>query len=309
MGTHKWTKDKIAAKAKLYNSRSDFKLNGDGAYNAAQRQGILHIVCNHMVHGKVKWTKKTLKQEALLYNTRSDFATESGSAYITAIKQNLLDTICTHMRQPPAIRTKEELFRTAAHYSTPQSLRKAHPNTYNAIMTRKLRFEAFKHMGGKYTEWTDSALIAEGLKYKSKTAFKVANPYAYRLAGKFELLDKIFTNNTTQDSYKIPVDIKGVYILKHNDKYVYIGKSLTCINKRVQAHTHSKIFNTVEVLEFKTDSDIHIAEIYLIMKHSTEYNTEFVEEESPLLCITELDIALKYTTQYTSNTGQMETYA
>jgi len=67
---------------------------------------------------------------------------------------------------------------------------------------------------------------------------------------------------------------RGIYFLYNNDELVYIGKSITDIRKRLKRHIfeETKIFDRVDAYFINSDTDVHLAEVYLINKFSPKYN-------------------------------------
>ncbi|HHF0554681.1 GIY-YIG nuclease family protein [Vibrio alginolyticus] len=97
----KWTEDLCRAEAMKYQTRYEFQKGSRQAHAAAQRQGILDKICQHMIKPKRKvyWTRERLAKEATKYKSRTDFANGSGGAYSTARKNGWLDEICAHMNK------------------------------------------------------------------------------------------------------------------------------------------------------------------------------------------------------------------
>lgn len=102
----KWTKELCHKEALKYNTRKKFQIGYRNAYAAAQRNGWLNDVCQHMAHLHNNWTIENLKKEALKYNTRTVFSKNSKVAYIKACKLNIMDDICSHMKPQASLKNR-----------------------------------------------------------------------------------------------------------------------------------------------------------------------------------------------------------
>lgn len=96
----KWTKEKVAKEARLYQTKSEFYLKSRGAYAAAFRMGIIDDVCSHMIKLREKsghWNEELAREEAKKNRNRRSFMTSCGGAYVFAKRSGILDDICSHM--------------------------------------------------------------------------------------------------------------------------------------------------------------------------------------------------------------------
>ena len=94
-----WTKNRCLEEALKYETRSVFKLNSSGAYNAAYKHGWLDEICSHMKILKTHYTKEECAIEALKYETKTEFMEKSPIYYSHAIRKGYLNEICRHMRK------------------------------------------------------------------------------------------------------------------------------------------------------------------------------------------------------------------
>lgn len=298
MGTpRKWTESAITAEAKKYTTRTSFKQQASGAVKAAIKLGIYEKVCGHM-QSERKWTVPLLEEEAHKYTTRTEFARLNAAAYGTAINKGILDDICSHMPTTRCI-TRQEAIDFAKKFNKPSEVSAADISIYGYILRNKLRDIAFEHMGGKYKSWDEEALTEEASKYDSWTSFRKNNAYAFTLYKRLKLPLDIYTPMPIEDPFNIGSNVKGVYMLKDNGSIVYIGKTLTCIRGRVNSHLHDKVFDTVEILQFKNLADIHIIEFYLIGLNLPKYNKEATEASKTTVHISNLDEVLLSKTLHT----------
>ena len=92
-----WTKERCAAEAKKYDSRSEFRESSGSAAVVAGSNGWLDEICSHMerkIQQSGHWTKENIIKEAAKYNSRTEFFVFSQSAYATAQKRGWLDAVC-----------------------------------------------------------------------------------------------------------------------------------------------------------------------------------------------------------------------
>ena len=77
----------------------------------------------------------------------------------------------------------------------------------------------------------------------------------------------------------------GIYILKNDNKIVYVGKSECDVLGRVKHHhrTKDKTFNQVTIYKIDNKSDIRIAEIVLIVNLKPEFNKDGISDDIPTL--------------------------
>ena len=84
---NKWGFESVKVEAEKYEFRKDFRSKSLGAYKAAQRNGWLDLVCDHMqLLWERKWTYETLIKEAKKYQYKSEFIKKSPLAYRAAWK-------------------------------------------------------------------------------------------------------------------------------------------------------------------------------------------------------------------------------
>lgn len=96
---YRWTPDRIQAAAAHFEHRSDFRTHDRLAYNAAQRWGLLDVVCAHMDRKPhpIDWTPERILVEALKFDHRGEFKKGALSAYRAAHRLGILDDVCRHM--------------------------------------------------------------------------------------------------------------------------------------------------------------------------------------------------------------------
>ena len=157
-----------------------------------------------------------------------------------------------------------------------------------------LRKKGFiKCNGCSVAKWSEPKILIEALKYNTKIEFHDKSYSAYRSAKRLKILDRICEHmkpNIGGQFYKLK-NLTGIYFLLYKSKTVYIGKSNECISARVRKHLHTsdKVFDEVVAYCIEGDSDINIAEMYLINKLKPKYNKGDIGESKVLLIIPNID--------------------
>lgn len=97
-----WDKQRCAKAALKYKTAREFLHGEGGAYVAAQRNGWLREICDHMTprfRPRGYWTKDRCVAEALKYTSRNDFMLGAKGAYNRAHCRGWIDEVCSHMKQ------------------------------------------------------------------------------------------------------------------------------------------------------------------------------------------------------------------
>jgi len=95
-----WTKEKCHEQALKFNTKKEFIINCNSAYNVSRKNNWLNDICSHMVSNtkpKNYWTKKKCHIQALKYKNRTDFKKHNRVSYEKALKNKWLNKICSHM--------------------------------------------------------------------------------------------------------------------------------------------------------------------------------------------------------------------
>jgi len=88
----------------------------------------------------------------------------------------------------------------------------------------------------------------------------------------------------------------GIYFLYDNNELVYIGKATKSIKSRVSSHKSiGKVYNKVIAYIIESDTDIHVAELYLINLHKPKYNLGDTGEGDMSLKIDNIDSIVEET--------------
>ena len=118
-----WTLKRCLEDAGRYSSRSEWRKNSGGGFNAASKNGWLDDCCGHMSRPKahnLKWTFEKCLQDASQYSSRSEWK-QNSKGYDTASRNGWLEECCGHMEfltKPNGYWTLEQCREDAAQYST-----------------------------------------------------------------------------------------------------------------------------------------------------------------------------------------------
>lgn len=147
----KYTDEELAAIAKKYNRRQDFKKNDVNAAMAARSRGrdFYNSICSHMTGGKRvygTYTIAELRKRAKKFKTRGEFAAKDKAGYVQSRKMNVLDDVCKHMKRLSAEKwTKESLvkFVKQKKFKTRTEFKKKASGAYSAAWKMKLLDKLF----------------------------------------------------------------------------------------------------------------------------------------------------------------------
>lgn len=181
-----WTKEKCAAEAINYETRTDFKAGHGAAYIAAVKYGWLDDICGHMRSGHLRraendtiWTAKICAAEALKYNTIGEFRDGAGGAYIAASRMGIIEEICTHMHRVSKphgywIKNKDRCAEEALRYSNRAAFQNGSRAAYLVAFRQGWLDDICGHMerlGGDF----DAIYIWKhvGAKHRRRSVYKI----------------------------------------------------------------------------------------------------------------------------------------
>lgn len=191
-----WTRERVAAEARRYRTRTEFCKSSKGAYLKMTREGW-NDVCDHMpkrVPAKRYWTKAKVAVIASRYDSRSAFGTAEKSVYNTACREGWIDEVCAHMvrkRRPDGYWTKKRLATEATKYETRTKFQKGNNSAYIIARNNGWLDEICSHMKQVLQRWPKSAVRAEAKKYTRRIDFVRGSVSAYDKAKKLGILDEV----------------------------------------------------------------------------------------------------------------------
>ena len=134
-----YSSDRVRNIALQYNTRHEFQVYDNSAYQAARRMNILDNVCRHMKPaGKPTgyWNCiERCREAAAKYKNRTDFFQGQAGAFMAAKRLGFLDEICAHMeelKKPTNYWTRERVEAVYAQFDSVKEFRKAHRGAYAA---------------------------------------------------------------------------------------------------------------------------------------------------------------------------------
>lgn len=212
-----WNLQLIQKEALNYQTRSNFKSGNYKAYTAAQKRGILDVVCSHMIVKYQIWNFDIAKTEALKYNTKKDFKKNNSAAYSYAEKNSILDDVCEHMVTLRRDKyTNKEIFEIAKKYNTKKDFIKNDHGCYLVAHKRKMLDQVCGHMEVLWQKkWNLETLKQESLKYKTRSEFRRFNSGAYSACLDLGILEDICSHMIkSQSSSWIELEVKSI-VTKH----------------------------------------------------------------------------------------------
>lgn len=102
----RWTDEMLAAEARKYETKQEFRNNSANAYDSAKKRKLLDEFCNHMIPAYISWTFEVLRETASNFETRNEFKKGAYSAYQQTLRRGFIDEVCSHMN--PGDHTSDE---------------------------------------------------------------------------------------------------------------------------------------------------------------------------------------------------------
>jgi len=194
-----WTLDKVKEEALKYKTRTDFQVNSKAAYSAAQYNGWLDRIYDHMEEKQKPngyWTLDRVEEEALKYDTRSDSKNHSSAAYDFSLRQGWIDQVCAHMKviqEPKGSWTFERVMKEANKFTNTGDFQNKSKKAYSAARNHGWYDLVTAHMEKRNPKgyWTKNRVKQEALKYKTRSDFQKTSGSAYVKARAEKWLDEV----------------------------------------------------------------------------------------------------------------------
>ncbi|QIG67925.1 GIY-YIG nuclease domain-containing protein [Rhizobium phage RHph_Y60] len=144
-----------------------------------------------------KLTREHCERLARQFSSKIEFKKNCGSAYSKARESGWLDDICCHMtvlKLPVGFWTKDRCAIASAEYATRTAFQNGNRKAYTAAFRSGWLDEICAHMTFDQLpngRWTDEAIVAEALKYTSRSEFMRNSSSAYSIASKRGILDVV----------------------------------------------------------------------------------------------------------------------
>lgn len=270
-----WTKEKVAAVAARFDSRSAFKKAEGSVHSTASREGWLDEVCAHMERKKRRagyWTKERLMAEAAEYETRMAFQKGSNSAYIIARNKGWLDEVCAHMRQILTPWPESAVRAEALKYTRRSDFRDGSPSAYDKSKKLGIHDDVCSHMEPVQKEWAEEEIRAIALKYKHRSDFWYHDQQAAKAARRRGILDDVCQHMTPKSGHFQNDQPCLLYYLRietdHGPLYK-IGITAQDYRRRYANVNRSRI-KQLRYWKFKTGREALSVE-QSILQHCSEY--------------------------------------
>lgn len=192
-----WTKERVFAEARKYQTKTEFFKGCVRGYNVARKKGWLDEIS--FKEGKRPngyWTKENVFTEAKKYQTRTKFCRGCSSAYDVAKQNGWLSkmTWFVDVRKSKGYWTKERIFEEARKYQTRCEFQKGCSRAYKVARRNGWLPEMDWFVDGKKKprKWTKEKVFEETKKYKTRTEFYKSCGSVYNVARKNKWLDELF---------------------------------------------------------------------------------------------------------------------
>ena len=147
-----WSIDRLKKEAQKYKYIKDFRQGSPGAFQAAQKKGLLDKIGPSLI--KVKkpngyWTKKRIFNEARSFLTLKDFRKENPGAYGAALELGLFNELRLILKvhaKPAGYWTLSRIHQLAKKCSTRSEFREKYPAACQAASRKKLLVKVCRHM-------------------------------------------------------------------------------------------------------------------------------------------------------------------
>ncbi len=195
--TVKWTKQKILAEAKKYQTIREWLNKNKKSYAAAWSMNILDQATKHMTRlWEKKWTEKKVIEAALKFKSFKIWLEKEPASYRAARARNLLNDprITKHLIKVIGSSIhkwkKEKVLKDAKKYKSRSKWKRNSPAAYGAARERGYFLKAVKHMKKPppHGIWSKENIIKNARKFKTIKIWMKKEPGAYGAAQKKKIL-------------------------------------------------------------------------------------------------------------------------
>ena len=195
--TIKWTKQKLLAEAKKYQTIRDWLKKSKNSYAAAWSMNILDQATKHMTRlWEKKWNKKKIKKAVSKFKSFKEWHEKDSYSYAAAQARGLLNdkTIVGHLIKvegKPIMKWHEkDVIKDAKKYNSRSEWKRNSPAAYRAARERGYFLKAVKHMKKPppHGIWSKENIIKNAKKFKTIKIWMKKEPGAYGAAQKKKIL-------------------------------------------------------------------------------------------------------------------------
>lgn len=223
-----WTKERVFAEAKKYTERKDFIKQSPGAYNAAQKLGMMsELKWFPAPKNAKKWNRESCYKEAQKYRSKTDFRKKSIVAYCIARDNGWLADYDWFV-PPEFLWNHEKCIKVAKRFEYYADFRTSEPTAYMAARKRgwlpEYTWLIKEHVEVWNKKWNYDTCYAEAEKYKTKGEFGKKGKGAYEVARRNGWLsDYTWFPDFTDSDAKVD-SVYRYYFQKY--KAIYVGRTL-----------------------------------------------------------------------------------
>jgi hypothetical protein len=217
-----WTKERVIASAKEYETLGEWKKTAGGARAAATKNGWYEEATAHMtkIHGSRswKWTKEAVLADAKKYKSKSEWR-KSSRAYQMAHRQGWLDEACQHMTELwQAKWDKEAVIADAKKYQSRTIWEESSSGAYASAKRNGWYEEATADMPMLIESWTKDKVLEDAKKYRTRGEW-FSNSSSYSIAHINGWLDEASAHMIT--TYSFGELVIYTYLLEHDIEFIH----------------------------------------------------------------------------------------
>ena len=186
-----WTLKEVIERANSFNSTSEWRRKDSSSYNAAKNHGWYHLSevsgnLQRRVQLNKRWTSDKVLADAKSFQTIGGWTKASGGAVSAAKKMGLWQQATAHMEKPKNVLkwNREAVLLDARKYTSRSEWKKHSGGAYSSATRNGWYDEAVSHMKlrNPIGKWTHETVIAEALKYQSKSDWQAKSAGSYEAA-------------------------------------------------------------------------------------------------------------------------------
>jgi superfamily II DNA or RNA helicase len=194
-----WTLDRCKEESSKYKTKTEWKKNSVGSYNATYKNSWINECCSHMKElnkPNSYWTFDRCKEYALKYKTRTEWAKNSAGSYNATQRNKWVYEFCFHMinsRKPRNYWTLDRCKEEVLKYKTRTEWRKNSSNSYDAARKNGWINECYPSIVESHKPkgyWTLDRCKEDALNYKTKQEWKNNSAGSYNAVCKNGWVDE-----------------------------------------------------------------------------------------------------------------------
>jgi len=185
-----WDLDRVSDVAKKYNRLQDFRTQDNGAFQWAQKNGVLNQITSHMTRDRFPITREQILDLLTGYENLSDFIKDYPNEYRRA-KNNNWEDLFDGMTRDRENWTVEKIQDLAKKYEFPNDFKKNEPKAYGRARKLGILQDVTSHMGRKQETWTKEKIFKISEPYSQEKDFQNDFPNAVTAAKRLGIWDQV----------------------------------------------------------------------------------------------------------------------